>query len=86
MEKIDHRVCEMHKKHDELQADIKRKEATLQNLIDQLAELQRENEMVQNNMQSSPQVKVKMLKITITKNKKINYRKSETWKTNLTRQ
>ncbi|KAJ3108269.1 hypothetical protein HDU97_001803 [Phlyctochytrium planicorne] len=58
LEKLDQRICEIHKKYDELQAEARMKEGRLREMTDQLADLKRESEMVKANLQDSPQAKV----------------------------
>jgi chromosome segregation ATPase len=61
LERFDHRICEIHKKYDELQAEARSKEERLREMRDQLADLKREAEMVKSNLQDSPQAKVGIL-------------------------
>jgi predicted nucleic acid-binding Zn-ribbon protein len=65
LEKFDHRICEIHKKYDELQAEARMKEERLREMRDQLADLKREAEMVKSNLQDSPQAKVRSRKYQI---------------------
>lgn len=58
LEKFDQKICEMHKKYDELQAEVRNKEEKLKGMRDQLAEITRESEIVKSNLQDSPQAKV----------------------------
>ncbi|KAJ3129958.1 hypothetical protein HK098_007224 [Nowakowskiella sp. JEL0407] len=57
LEKFDHRICEIHKKYDEIQAEARAKEEKLREMRDQLADLKREALMVKSNSQDSPQAK-----------------------------
>ncbi|KAJ1547419.1 hypothetical protein HK096_003030 [Nowakowskiella sp. JEL0078] len=57
LEKFDHRICEIHKKYDELQAEARFKEERLREMHDQLADLKREAAMVKSNLEDSPQAK-----------------------------
>ncbi len=58
MEKLDHRICEIHKKYDEFQMEARSKEAKLKALRDQLEDLKKDGETVKANVQDSPQAKV----------------------------
>ncbi|KAJ3127769.1 hypothetical protein HK101_005529, partial [Irineochytrium annulatum] len=57
LEKLDHRICEIHKKYDELCAEAKSKEGRITEMRDQLADLRREREAVKSNVQDSVQAK-----------------------------
>lgn len=61
IEKLDHRICEIHKKYDELQLEARSKESKLQALRDQLEDLKKDGETVKANIQDSPQAKVPVL-------------------------
>ncbi|KAI8927052.1 hypothetical protein BC831DRAFT_504122 [Entophlyctis helioformis] len=68
LEKFDHKICEIQKKYDELQAEARAKETKLRGLIDQLADLKREADMVKSNMKDSPQAKeIRMLENRLDK-------------------
>ncbi|KAJ3111898.1 hypothetical protein HDU96_005177 [Phlyctochytrium bullatum] len=68
LEKLDHRICEIHKRYDELQAEARSKETRLREMKDQLADLKRESEMVKANLQDSPQAKeIRMLENRLDK-------------------
>ncbi|KAI9348775.1 hypothetical protein DFJ73DRAFT_428805 [Zopfochytrium polystomum] len=68
LEKFDHRICEIHKKYDELQAEARSKEERLREMRDQIADLKREAEMVKSNLQDSPQAKeIRMLENRLDK-------------------
>ncbi|KAJ3129097.1 hypothetical protein HK100_008836 [Physocladia obscura] len=68
LEKFNHRVCEIHRKYDELQAEARAKEEKLSEMRDQLADLQRESELVESNLQDSPQAKeIRMLENRLDK-------------------
>ncbi|KAJ3209926.1 hypothetical protein HDU67_005818 [Dinochytrium kinnereticum] len=68
LEKLDHRICEIHKRYDELQAEARMKEGRLREMRDQLADLKRESEMVKGNLQDSPQAKeIRMLENRLDK-------------------
>ena len=60
LEKIDHKVSQIHKKYDELHGEAKKKEQKLKELIVTLSDLKRECELVDshNKLQDSPQAKV----------------------------
>jgi coiled-coil domain-containing protein 151 len=57
LEKFDHKICEIQKKLDELQAEARSKEKKLRGLVDQLSDLTREAEMVNSNKKDSAQAK-----------------------------
>jgi hypothetical protein len=57
IEKLDHRICEIHKKYDELQMEARSKEKKLQALKDQLEDLKKDGEMVKAHFQDSAQAK-----------------------------
>ncbi|KAJ3190922.1 hypothetical protein HK101_008251 [Irineochytrium annulatum] len=57
LERLDHRICEIHRKHDDLQAEAKRKDARLRKKRDLLEGLKREAEAVKSNVQNSSQAK-----------------------------
>ncbi|TPX58773.1 hypothetical protein SpCBS45565_g07915 [Spizellomyces sp. 'palustris'] len=68
LEKFDQKICEMHKKFDELQAEARAKEDKLRGMHDQLADLRREAEIVKSNLQDSPQAKeIRMLENRLDK-------------------
>ncbi|KAJ3387725.1 hypothetical protein HDU84_000604 [Entophlyctis sp. JEL0112] len=68
LEKFDHRICEIHRKYDELQAEARMKEDRLSEMRDQLADLNREAELVKSNLQDSPQAKeIRMLENRLDK-------------------
>ncbi|KND03009.1 uncharacterized protein SPPG_02080 [Spizellomyces punctatus DAOM BR117] len=68
LEKFDQKICEMHKKFDELQAEARAKEEKLRGMHDQLADLRREAEIVKSNLQDSPQAKeIRMLENRLDK-------------------
>eukprot|EP00842_Homolaphlyctis_polyrhiza_P006364 jgi/Hompol1/6729/HPOL_005058-RA len=68
LEKFDHKICEIQKKFDELQAEARAKEDKLRGLVDQLADLKRESDMVKSNMKDSPQAKeIRMLENRLDK-------------------
>lgn len=68
LERFDHRICEIHKKYDELQAEARSKEERLREMRDQLADLKREAESVKSNLQDSPQAKeIRMLENRLDK-------------------
>lgn len=58
LEKFDQKICEMHKKYDEMQAEAKEKAHRIQEMHDNLNDLKRESETVQSNTQDSPQARV----------------------------
>jgi chromosome segregation ATPase len=57
IEKLDHRICEIHKKYDDLQLEARSKEAKLKALKDQLDELKKDGDTVKANIQDSPNAK-----------------------------
>ncbi|KAI9014788.1 hypothetical protein BC832DRAFT_546480 [Gaertneriomyces semiglobifer] len=57
LEKFDQKVLELHKKYDELLADVRAKENRIQEMRDQLEDLRREEEMVRSHQQDSPQAR-----------------------------
>ncbi|KAJ3088217.1 hypothetical protein HK102_009269 [Quaeritorhiza haematococci] len=57
LEKFDQKVCEIHKRYDELQAEVRSKEDRIQEMRDQLRDLQKEAETLRSNLQDSPQAK-----------------------------
>ncbi|TPX78440.1 hypothetical protein CcCBS67573_g00298 [Chytriomyces confervae] len=68
LEKFDHRICEIHKKYDELQAEARMKEERLREMNDNLEDLKREAELVKSNLQDSPQAKeIRMLENRLDK-------------------
>ncbi|KAJ3150956.1 hypothetical protein HDU86_006212 [Geranomyces michiganensis] len=68
LEKFDQKICEMHKKYDELQAEARAKDEKLRGMSDQLADLSREAETVTSNLQDSPQAKeIRMLENRLDK-------------------
>ncbi|KAI9333330.1 hypothetical protein BDR26DRAFT_898591 [Obelidium mucronatum] len=68
LEKFDQRICEIHRKYDELQAEARMKEDKLLEMRDQLADLKREAELVKSNVQDSPQAKeIRMLENRLDK-------------------
>ncbi|KAJ3191856.1 hypothetical protein HK101_007339 [Irineochytrium annulatum] len=68
LERLDYRICEIHRKHDELQAEAKRKDASLRKKRDLLEGLKREAEAVKSNVQNSSQAKeVRMLQNRLDK-------------------
>ncbi|TPX62362.1 hypothetical protein PhCBS80983_g00563 [Powellomyces hirtus] len=68
LEKFDQRICEMHKKYDELQAEARGKDDKLRGMNDQLADLGREADTVTSNLQDSPQAKeIRMLENRLDK-------------------
>ncbi|KAI8911720.1 hypothetical protein EDD86DRAFT_245982 [Gorgonomyces haynaldii] len=68
LEKFDHKICEMQKKYDELQAEARAKENKLRGLTDQLGDLRRESETLNSNMKDSPQAKeIRMLENRLDK-------------------
>ncbi|KAJ3066696.1 hypothetical protein HDU98_010016 [Podochytrium sp. JEL0797] len=68
LEKFDQRICEIHRKYDELQAEARAKEDKLCEMRDQLADLKREAELVKSNMQDSSQAKeIRMLENRLDK-------------------
>ena len=60
LEKLDHKICEIHKKYDDLQLEARSKESKLKSLKDQLDELKKDGETVKANIQDSPYAKVIM--------------------------
>ncbi|KAJ3014258.1 hypothetical protein HKX48_005240 [Thoreauomyces humboldtii] len=68
LDRADQRICEMHKKYDELQADARSKDSRLRLMTDQLADLGREADTVRSNLQDSPQAKeIRMLENRLDK-------------------
>ncbi|KAI9106169.1 hypothetical protein DFS34DRAFT_49148 [Phlyctochytrium arcticum] len=68
LERFDQRICEMHKKFDELQAEARAKEERLREMRDQLEELKREGGIVKSNLEDSPQAKeIRMLENRLDK-------------------
>ncbi|KAJ3138663.1 hypothetical protein HDU88_007459 [Geranomyces variabilis] len=68
LEKFDQKICEMHKKYDELQAEARAKDERLRGMSDQLADLGREANTVVSNLQDSPQAKeIRMLENRLDK-------------------
>lgn len=57
MDKIEHRLCEYHKKYDDLQAIMRQKENKIAKMRDQLNDLKKEMASG-NQMQNSPYAKV----------------------------
>jgi chromosome segregation ATPase len=58
IEKLDQRICEIHKKYDDLQLEARSKESKLKSLKDQLDELKKDGDTVKANIQDSPFAKV----------------------------
>ena len=58
IEKLDHRICEIHKKYDDLQLEARSKDAKLKSLRDQLDELKKDGETVKANIEDSSYAKV----------------------------
>ncbi|KAJ1561277.1 hypothetical protein HK405_004396, partial [Cladochytrium tenue] len=68
LERFDHRICEIHKRFDELQAEARAKEERLREMRDQQADLQREAELVRSNLQDSAQAReIRMLENRLDK-------------------
>ncbi|KAH6589335.1 hypothetical protein BASA61_005665 [Batrachochytrium salamandrivorans] len=68
LDKFDHKICEVQKKYDELQAEARAKEDKLRGLVDRLADLKLEADMVNSNMKDSPQAKgIRMLENRLDK-------------------
>ncbi|KAJ3057103.1 hypothetical protein HK097_000567 [Rhizophlyctis rosea] len=57
LDRFDQRICELHKKYDELCAEGKAKQGKLRGLQDQLADLKRESEVVRRNLRDSEEAK-----------------------------
>lgn len=58
LEKYEQRICEIHRKYDELCAEARTREERLRDMEDQLSRLKKEAETVKQNLQDSPQAKV----------------------------
>ncbi|KAJ3215197.1 hypothetical protein HK099_006482 [Clydaea vesicula] len=68
LEKFDQRVCELHKKYDEIQAEVWQKKKKLMGMYDQLADLKRDSELVESNSQDSQEAKeIRMLENKLDK-------------------
>ncbi|TPX38600.1 hypothetical protein SeMB42_g06570, partial [Synchytrium endobioticum] len=57
LDKFDHKICEVQKKYDEMQAEARAKEERLREMHDQLAQLKREAEVARANIHDSPAAK-----------------------------
>ncbi|TPX32612.1 hypothetical protein SmJEL517_g04325 [Synchytrium microbalum] len=57
LEKFEHKICEVQKKYDDMQAEARNKEERLREMGDQLDLFRREAEMVKSNVQDSPAAK-----------------------------
>ncbi|KAJ3044204.1 hypothetical protein HDV00_002882 [Rhizophlyctis rosea] len=57
LDRFDQRICELHKKYDELCAEGRTKQVKLRGLEDQLADLKRESDVVKRNLRDSEEAK-----------------------------
>ena len=58
LEKLDHQICELHRKYDELQAEARSKDSKLTEMRNQLINMKKDADVAKTQVQDSPQANV----------------------------